>query len=104
MKNHTKVYFNYFEYGEQDFVPSEYSGAGAGGIHHLTGRGKGKDEIWNLIGITSEEHDKVHFPKPGEDGKAFNEELKKCHAEVLLSKGDKENADKILQTMRKGTD
>jgi hypothetical protein len=78
---HKKIYLEYFGYGDQDMVPSEYSGLRAEHIHHLNGRIS--DEIWNLMAVTGEEHDRVHFPKPGEDGKAFNELLKRIHAEQL---------------------
>ena len=54
MKIHTKVYFDFFHYGEQDFIPCEMCGAKAVDIHHLTkqskfGKKKEKDFIENLV-------------------------------------------------------
>jgi len=83
-----RVYLEFFGYGEQDMVPSEYSGLRAVTIHHLTPKSKGgTDEIWNLMALTADEHDRVHFPKPNEDGKAFNDLLKRTHAEQLRLRG-----------------
>jgi hypothetical protein len=56
MKNHTKIYFDFFGYaGEDAFVPCEMCGAKAVDIHHIERRGMGgdesKDEIENLIAL-----------------------------------------------------
>lgn len=86
-----KIYLKFWGFGEQDLVPSEYSGLRAENIHHLIFKSQGgPDEIWNLMAITGEEHDRVHAPKPGEDGPAFNELLKRIHAEQLRLKGYKD--------------
>ena len=82
MVGYKKTYLEYFGYGEQDMVPSEYSGLRAEHIHHLHGRIS--DEIWNLMAVTGDEHDRVHV-KPG--GKAFNDLLKRTHAEKLRLRG-----------------
>ena len=60
MQKHTKVYFNELKYGEQDFIPCEVCGSRAVDIHHIYGRGKGKDVIENLIGLCRECHIKAH--------------------------------------------
>ena len=60
MKKYIKIYMDYFEYEEQDFIPSEISGKKATDIHHIEARGMGgsknKDCIENLIALTREEH------------------------------------------------
>jgi hypothetical protein len=62
MKNHIKVYMEYFGYGMEDFIPSEISGDRAVDIHHIDCRGMGsskeKDNINNLMALTRAEHTK----------------------------------------------
>lgn len=61
MKSYTKVYFKYFNYGEQDFVPCEVCGAKAVDIHHIEARSKRKDllnEITNLMALCRHHHEK----------------------------------------------
>ena len=60
MQKHIKVYFDHFGYGEQDFVPCEACGAKAVDIHHINGRGKGKDVIENLMALCRKHHMKAH--------------------------------------------
>lgn len=63
MKNHTKIYMDFFGYDVSDFIPSEISGKKAQAIHHIECRGMGgnpsgdKDVIENLMALTAEEHD-----------------------------------------------
>jgi len=60
MKNHTKIYFDFFGYGTEDFIPSELSGQRAVDIHHIEARGMGgsksSNSIFNLMALTREEH------------------------------------------------
>ena len=82
MVRHKKIYLEYFGYGEQDMVPSEYSGLRGEHIHHLIFRSLGgPNEIWNLICLTGEEHNRAH------DDPKFNDLLKRTHAEKLRLKG-----------------
>ena len=75
-----KKYLKHFGYGEQDYVPSEYSGLPAEDIHHLTFRSQGgKDEVENLMALTREEHDRAHSDRE------FNERLKEIHLKRLQS-------------------
>jgi 5-methylcytosine-specific restriction endonuclease McrA len=71
MQKYVKIYLEYFNYGEQDYIPSELSGSPATDIHHIIPKSQGgKDEIENLIGLTREEHDQAHgkrLPKLEED-------------------------------------
>ena len=57
MQNHTKVYMNFFGYGEQDFIPCEMCGSRAVDIHHIEKRNKTKnDYIENLIALCRDCH------------------------------------------------
>jgi len=51
MVKHVKVYMQYFGYGEQDVISCEVCGARAVDIHHINGRGKGRDVIGNLVAL-----------------------------------------------------
>ena len=74
MVSYKRNYLKFFDYGEQDMVPSEYSGKRATEIHHLIPRSKlGSDTPDNLIALTRDEHDKAH------NEPLFNEELKRIH-------------------------
>ena len=60
MKKHTKIYMQFFDYDECDFIPSEINGNKAQDIHHIDNRGSGgsdsKDTIENLMALTRTEH------------------------------------------------
>ena len=60
MKNHTKVYMDYFGYGEDDFISCEVCEKRAVDVHHINCRGMGgskeKDVIENLMGLCRECH------------------------------------------------
>jgi len=73
MQKHTRIYLDYFSFGEQDFVPCENCGRRCIDVHHLDGRGPGMDVIENLMGLCREDHD--------EAGKnpTFNKKLKEKH-------------------------
>lgn len=55
MKKHTRVYFDYFDYTGECFIPCEVCGNRAVDIHHIDCRGMGggktKDTIENLMGL-----------------------------------------------------
>lgn len=55
MKNHTKVYLDYFGFTEQDWIGCEVCGKWAVDIHHLEPRGMGgsktKDTPENLMAL-----------------------------------------------------
>ena len=64
MQKHTKVYMQFFNYEEQDFIPCEICGSRAVDIHHLErqskfGKKKEKDYIENLIGVCRDCHIKA---------------------------------------------
>jgi hypothetical protein len=55
MKNHVKVYFDYFGYDVSSFIPCEICSQRAVDIHHIRARGMGgskkKDDITNLMAL-----------------------------------------------------
>lgn len=79
LKKHTRIYYDFFGYSPGDFVPSELSGLPCVDINHIDARGMGgdpqgkKDNIFNLMGMTREEHDKYG------DKKQYKEALKEIH-------------------------
>ena len=58
MKKHTKIYMDYFGYGEQDFIPCELCGSKAVDIHHI--RGRKNNDIDNLMALCRRCHANVH--------------------------------------------
>ena len=62
MKRHVKIYYDYFGYGEDDFVPCEICGRRDVDVNHIDCRGMGgsklMDFIENLMGLCREHHDK----------------------------------------------
>ena len=60
MKKHTKVYFKHFGLTQADWIGCEVCGKSAVDIHHVNGRGKGKDVIENLIALCRDCHIKAH--------------------------------------------
>lgn len=81
MKNHTKVYMNYFGYDISDFIPCELTGNKCIDIHHIDSRGLGgskqKDVIENLMGMTRELHGKYG------DKKQHMEFLQEAHSAFM---------------------
>lgn len=68
LRTYTKIYYNYFDFGFEDFVPCEICGDKAVDIHHIIARSKEKsleNDINNLIGICRRCHlgfgDRTHF-------------------------------------------
>ena len=60
MKPYTKIYMKHFGYGEGDFIPCEACGSQAVDVHHIWGRGKGKDVIENLAALCRRHHEFAH--------------------------------------------
>jgi len=81
LKNHTKIYLKYFDYGNhQDvFIPCEVCNSRAVDIHHIDPRGSGgdpnasKDVIGNLAALCRKCHNRV------EESKEENDKLKYSH-------------------------
>ena len=60
MQPHTKIYMDFFGYGMEDVIPCEVCDGRAVDIHHIWGRGKGKDVIFNLIALCRAHHSMCH--------------------------------------------
>ena len=77
VKKHIKIYFEYYDYHETDFIPCEVCGKKSVDIHHLVAKGMGgsktKDYIENLIAVCRSCHLKCH------DSPVFNEKAKEIH-------------------------
>lgn len=77
MKNHTKIYLNFFGYDTSDFIPCEMCGLKAQDIHHIEARGMGgskhADNIENLMALCRKCH--IDFG----DKKQHKEMLKVVH-------------------------
>jgi 5-methylcytosine-specific restriction endonuclease McrA len=60
MKKHTKIYFDYFGYDQNSWIPCEMCGQTANDIHHIEARGMGgsktKDIIENLQALCRKCH------------------------------------------------
>ena len=85
MRKHTKIYLDFFGYGEQDFIPCEICGGRAVDIHHISPRGMGgshsKDSIENLMGICRKHHDDA-------EAELLTEEyLRNIHLNFMKRKG-----------------
>lgn len=66
MQTYVKIYLDYFDLGEQDIITCEACGKqgrvdGDGfDIHHIYGRGEGRDVITNLICLCRKHHTAAH--------------------------------------------
>jgi ribosome-binding protein aMBF1 (putative translation factor) len=85
MRKHTKIYFDYFGYGKEDFVSCEVCGRRAVDTHHIDCRGMGgskeKDVIENLMAVCRECHIKYG------DKKEYMDFLKEKHHEFMEAYG-----------------
>lgn len=57
------IYLDHFDLKEGDFLVCEACQKPACDIHHIYGRGKGKDVIGNLIALCRKCHDRAHGTK-----------------------------------------
>lgn len=73
MRNHTRIYFEFYDYDTSDHIPCEVCSAPANSIHHIECRGMGgnpnkdKDNIFNLMAVCGKCHHefgdkKQHIP------------------------------------------
>ena len=63
MIKHVKIYLDYFDYKTQEEVVCEACLGQATEIHHIHGRGKGKDNIQNLMALCRRCHERAHASK-----------------------------------------
>jgi ribosome-binding protein aMBF1 (putative translation factor) len=83
LRKHTKIYFDYFGFGIDSYVPCEMCGSRAVDIHHIERRGMGggdKDYIENLMAVCRPCHVKYG------DKKHYMETLKTRHNEYISAK------------------
>jgi hypothetical protein len=60
MKNHCKVYMEYFDLAVAEEIICEKCGCRAVDIHHIQGRGRDKDIITNLMALCRGCHTEAH--------------------------------------------
>jgi predicted restriction endonuclease len=60
MTNHCKIYIQYFDYVTAEEILCEACGSPAVDIHHIYGRGEGRDVITNLMALCRKHHEKAH--------------------------------------------
>ena len=61
MKIHVRIYFDYFGYGEQDFIPCEICKSRSTDIHHVKYKSRGgQDDIGNLMALCRKHHNQAH--------------------------------------------
>lgn len=60
MEKHTKVYLEFFDYQVPEDAICEVTGEPAQDVHHIYGRGPGKDTIENLMGLSRRIHRDIH--------------------------------------------
>lgn len=81
MKNHTKIYLDYFGYTTADFIPCEICGNRAVDVHHIEARGMGgskhADYIENLQAVCR----KCHIDYG--DKTEFKDKLKEVHLKFM---------------------
>jgi hypothetical protein len=63
LPHHVKVYFDYFDFVTQSEAMCEACHRPGVDIHHINGRGKGKDVIDNLMCLCRSCHEKAHSSK-----------------------------------------
>ena len=82
MKQHTKIYCDFFGYGEQSFIGCEVCGKEAtGGIHHLVFKSRSTvnpDRIENIMALCSEHHRQAH------DSTLSVERLQQIHDTTMI--------------------
>lgn len=60
MTPHAKIYMQYFDYAVPEEVMCEACGRPAVDIHHVYGRGEGRDVIQNLMALCRKHHEAAH--------------------------------------------
>lgn len=64
MTPHAKVYCNHFDFKTESEIFCEACMSPANDIHHIHGRGEGKDVISNLMALCRKCHTKAHSTIP----------------------------------------
>lgn len=77
MTKHCKIYLSHFGLTIADFISCEICGTEAVDIHHIFGRGKGKNTIENLMALCRDHHTDAHLEK------IKKYDLRQIHGEIL---------------------
>jgi len=84
MTSHAMIYLACTGFGIDSFIPCENCGKRAQDIHHIHGRGKGKDTIGNLMALCRDCHKAAH----GEAKTYLHPDvMQKIHDEYMGSHG-----------------
>lgn len=75
MTPHCKVYFKHFGYTIADFIPCELCNSKSVDLHHIHGRGKGRDVIENIIALCRSCHNLAHSILPKETVQHFHDQF-----------------------------
>lgn len=93
-----KIYINYFDYCEQDFIPCELCSRRSVDIHHIDNKGMGgskeKDYIENLIALCRECHIEAH------NGEQSIEMLVLAHRNKVQSTNKPYDKEKFLNLIK----
>ena len=84
MTPHCKAYMKHFGYGIDDTILCEVCGEKAVDLHHIDGRGKGKDIATNIIAVCRKCHNAAHgigntYLHKDVIQQIHNEYLKRCN-------------------------
>lgn len=63
MQKYVKIYLDYFDFKTPEEIFCEACMRPASDIHHITGRGEGKDTIQNLMALCRKCHERAHSSK-----------------------------------------
>lgn len=87
MRKHTRIYLDFFGYGEEDFIPCEVCGSKGQDTHHIKARGMGgskhRDHISNLMCLCRPCHERLG------DKKQYMDFLRDVHEEFMTKKRSK---------------
>ena len=88
MRKHTRIYLEYFNFDELDYIPCEVCSSPAQDIHHIEARGMGgsklKDNIENLQAVCRACH--IRYG----DKKQHKDMLVETHLNYMISYGNNE--------------
>ena len=83
MQIHTTIYFKSLGFAFCDAIYCERCGAVAVDIHHIHGRGKGKNNVNNLMALCRDCHTTAHSTRS-------KDEFQRIHSRFLLARNIKD--------------
>lgn len=78
MQKHVKIYMTHFDYKGEEYIPCEICKGKSVDIHHVNGRGVGKNVISNLMALCRTCHNEIH-----NTSKYTRQEIQNIHNEFL---------------------